>query len=99
MDSKAGQLGTNTNPAESNMDNPLSLPSLAAFIRTVVRGSPGNRLQYFDDSPIFDEPLVAVADGDDPLFEEYKRVIGSHHLTPREVLSLSQQRDRLCADA
>ena len=81
------------------MDNPLSLPSLAAFIRTMTRDSSGNRLQHFDDSPIFDEPLVAVADGDDPLFEEYKRVIGSHHFTPREMLVLSQQANGRSTDA
>lgn len=81
------------------MENPLSLPSLAAFIRTVTRDSPGNRLQHFGDSPIFDEPLVAVADGDDPLFQEYKRVIGSYHFTPREMLSLSQQTSQPPDDA
>ena len=81
------------------MENPLSPPSLAAFIRTVTRDSPGNRLRHFDNSPIFDEPLVAIADGDDPLFEKYKRVIGPHHFTPREMLGLSQQTNRRSADA
>ncbi len=87
------------NPAESSTENPLSLPSLAALIRAVTRDSHGNRLRHFDNSPIFDEPLVAVADGDDPLFEEYKRVIGPHHFTPREMLELSQQTNRRSNDA
>ena len=86
-------------PAESTMENPLSLPSLASFIRTLTRNSPANRLRHFDNSPIFDEPLVAVPDGNDPLFEQYKRVIGSHHFTPREMLDLSRHTERRPADA
>jgi epoxyqueuosine reductase len=62
-------------------------------VREVIRGfaasSELNRLQRLDGSPIFDSPLVGVADGYDPLFEQYKQVIGSHHLTPLEVLQAS----------
>ena len=36
---------------------------------------------------IFDEPLVKFADGDDPIFIEYKRIIAPTHLTPREALA------------
>ncbi len=40
-----------------------------------------------DDSPIFEAPLVAFADGDDPLFYEYKdRIIGPLHMIPREII-------------
>lgn len=49
---------------------------------------PANRLQGFDNAPFFDEPLIGFADGDDPLFKEYKTIIGDFHLTPREVLEL-----------
>jgi epoxyqueuosine reductase len=55
-------------------------------IREYVRTSPLNRLAKFDDSPIVDEPVVAFADGDDPIFREYKTIIGDFHMTPREVL-------------
>ena len=54
-----------------------------------VRDSPANRLQDIDGSPIFDPPLVAFASGDDPLFQEYKTIIGPFHLTPREALQLA----------
>jgi len=33
----------------------------------------------------FDEPLVNFASGDDPLFEEFKRIIGPWHRTPKEA--------------
>ena len=65
----------------------LSLEELAAFTRAVVANSPSNRLAHIDGRPVFDTPMVGVADGDDPLFTRYKDIIGSHHLTPREVLS------------
>jgi len=36
----------------------------------------------------FDEPLVKFATINDPLFEKYKEIIGSFHLTPREAFEL-----------
>ncbi|HEX78152.1 MAG TPA: epoxyqueuosine reductase [Dehalococcoidia bacterium] len=51
-----------------------------------VRSSPENCLAKIDGSPIFEEPLVAFADGHDPLFLQYKTIIGDFHLTPREVM-------------
>jgi epoxyqueuosine reductase len=36
---------------------------------------------------IYDEPLVGFADGNDPLFTEYKTIIDTTHLTPRESLA------------
>jgi len=60
--------------------------SIEKFIKSMVRESPENTLFLIDDSPIFDEPLVGFADGDDPLFSEFKSIIGPGHPTPREVL-------------
>ena len=60
--------------------------SIEKFIKSMVRVSLENSLFLIDDSPIFDEPLVGFADGDDPLFSDFKRIIGPWHLTPREVL-------------
>lgn len=63
---------------------------IRAYIENLVEKSPENRLFMIDDSPIFDAPLVGFADGDDPLFYEYKeRIIGPFHMTPREVLERS----------
>jgi epoxyqueuosine reductase QueG len=39
------------------------------------------------DYLMFDEPLVNFADGDDPLFQDFKTIIASTHLTPREALA------------
>lgn len=60
-------------------------------IKEHVRTSPGNRLTSFNNEPIFNEPLVGIADGDDSIFQEYKSIIGDFHFTPREVLAMDRQ--------
>lgn len=45
-----------------------------------------NRLTRLDNGPIYEEPLVGVADGYDPLFSQYKTIIGDYHMTPEEVI-------------
>ncbi len=55
-------------------------------IKDFVRTSPLNRLTAFDDAPIVEEPAVAFADGDDPIFRDLKTIVGEHHLTPRELI-------------
>ena len=55
---------------------------LSGFVAT----SPLNRLQRIDGSPMFDAPLVGIADGYDPLFAQYKQIIGPFHLTPLEIM-------------
>lgn len=62
---------------------------LEKAIKAYVATSPGNRLPAFNNDPIFAEPLVGFADGDDPIFQEYykrEEIIGSFHYTPREIL-------------
>ena len=58
-------------------------------IKSFVSQSQENCLSLIDNTPIFDEPLVAFARGDDPLFLQYKETIGHFHLTPREALEES----------
>lgn len=55
-------------------------------IRRFVRESPAS---LFPDSgePFFEEPLVGFAAAGDPLFAEYKRIIGDFHQTPQEMLT------------
>jgi len=58
-------------------------------IKEFTSSSPLNHLSLLDNKEIFDEPIVHFADGDDPLFTEYKTIIDPRHLTPREVLALA----------
>ena len=55
-------------------------------VRDYVAHSPNNQYSIFPDEPIWEEPLVGFADGDDPLFQQYKQIIGDFHVTPREAL-------------
>src|SRR3972149_11860418 len=57
---------------------------LADHIRDFVATCPQNRQE--DGSPFFEEPLIGFASGDDPLFEQYKKLIGPFHLAPSELL-------------
>ncbi len=56
-------------------------------IKDYVHHGPLNRLRALGGTPIFDEPLVGFADGDDPIFVQYKTIMGDFHLTPREALA------------
>ena len=58
-----------------------------------VGASPLNRLPPEGEMPIFDEPLVRFAAGDDPLYAEYKTIIDPLHLTPREAVAQALDRD------
>ncbi len=59
---------------------------LEKAIKDFVQASPLNGFKSLGGGRIFDEPLVGFADGDAPIFREYKTIIGVFHLTPREAL-------------
>ena len=50
-----------------------------------VQEEPGNRFPG-SDQLYFDDPLIGVVSADDPLFQQYKQIIGPFHCTPREFL-------------
>jgi len=56
-------------------------------IKSFVQSSSPNHMPDSPQEFIFDEPLVHFADGDDPIFLEYKTIIAPTHLTPREALA------------
>jgi len=45
-----------------------------------------NQLADFGGQAVFDRPVVRVADGDDELFKQFRDVVSSQHLMPRDVL-------------
>jgi epoxyqueuosine reductase QueG len=61
------------------------------FVRTIedkIASHPENSMEFpFYGEKVFDEPLVGFVRGDDPIFEELKRIIGPHHLTPAEIMA------------
>jgi ferredoxin len=67
------------------LKNPNSV--LEQLIKNFINeGEPNRRIQI-DRGIYWEEPLVGFASGMDPLFFEYKTIIGSFHLTPREIIS------------
>ncbi len=56
-------------------------------IKTFVHTSLLNHIPAMDNQTIYDAPLVQFADGNDPLFAEYKTYVHPTHLTPREALA------------
>lgn len=55
-------------------------------ITQYVRESPANR-RKLDGQKYWDAPLVGFASGEDPLFRQYKKIIGSFHCTPQEIFN------------
>ena len=60
---------------------------LEQLIKNFIKESEYNRRTQLDHGFYWDEPLVGFASGTDPLFSEYKNIIGPFHLTPREIIS------------
>ena len=60
---------------------------LEQLIKNFILENDQNRRTQLDLGAYVEEPLVGFASGMDPLFFEYKTVIGSFHLTPREIIS------------
>lgn len=56
-------------------------------ITKFVRDHPANRRKV-DGGRYWDTPLVGFASGEDPLFKQYKKIIGKFHFTPKEIFDL-----------
>lgn len=59
---------------------------LEQLIKNFINENQNNRRTQLGYGVYWDEPLVGFASGMDPLFLEYKTIIGAFHLTPREII-------------
>jgi epoxyqueuosine reductase len=84
---QGGKLMSPKKPDRQIQASPAEL--VEEEIKSFVRSSPLNRLPPPDEDIIYDEPLVGFADGDDPIFIDYKKIIAPTHLTPREALAMT----------
>jgi epoxyqueuosine reductase len=66
---------------------------LEQLVKNFINGAGPNRRTQLDHGIYWEEPLVGFASGIDPLFSEYKTLIGPFHLTPREII-LATLRER-----
>jgi epoxyqueuosine reductase len=60
-----------------------------------ILGSKDNWLRETGDR-FYDAPIVKFASADDPLFEDYKTIIGKEHLTPEEAFELAFGENSYC---
>jgi ferredoxin len=67
------------------LKNPNSV--LEQLIKNFIMENEQNRRTQLDQGIYWEEPLVGFASGMDPLFFEYKTLIGPFHHTPREIIS------------
>ncbi len=81
--------------------SPLMLFDEDWFINTIkdmVRTHPENSMEYpFFGERIVNEPMIAFVRGDDPIFDEFKRIIGPHHVSPEEILRWQAQNNNVPA--
>jgi ferredoxin len=57
------------------------------LIKNFIHEAQSNQRTQIGHGIYWEEPLIGFASGIDPLFFEYKTLIGSFHLTPREIIS------------
>lgn len=57
-------------------------------IKRFVKASRENWFEEIKDT-YFEEPLIKFADAEDSLFNEYKKIIGEYHYTPKEIFELA----------
>lgn len=62
--------------------------SIQKAIIKFVQDNPANRRKV-DGGKYWDTPLVGFASGNEPLFKQYKKVIGRFHFTPQEIFKLT----------
>jgi epoxyqueuosine reductase QueG len=62
---------------------------IESLIQDFVGKSPENNLGNGTGEKAFAGALVGFSRGGDPLYEEYKEVVGPYHWTPREIFALT----------
>ncbi len=67
------------------------------MITSLVNEAQENHLHAVDERA-WDSPFIGVARGDDPLFAEYKEIIGAVHWTPAEAFLLAYPESAVAAE-
>jgi epoxyqueuosine reductase len=66
-------------------------------IRDFMATSSTNTMQDETGEPAWDDMLVGYAAGDDPIWQQYKEVVGAFHWTPWEVFSQHRPKSSVAA--
>jgi epoxyqueuosine reductase len=65
----------------------ISTHWIERVIHEFIAASPANTMQDGTGEPAWDSALVGIAAGDDPIWQQYKEVVGAFHWTPWEVFN------------
>jgi len=77
----------NTNYKRSPDDPVLNEDWFINTIKEKIANHPGNNMEFpFHGEKIFAESLIGFIRGNDPIFQEYKSIIGPHHFSPEEIM-------------
>ncbi|UCE34292.1 MAG: epoxyqueuosine reductase, partial [Deltaproteobacteria bacterium] len=60
---------------------------LESIVQDFVDTSPDNTLKNSENEKAWADPLVGFSRGDDPLYEDYKDMIGPFHWAPWEIFN------------
>jgi len=67
-------------------------------IEEKVASHSANKLEFpFPGESIFEQPLIGFVRGDDPIFAEYKKIIGPFHFTPEEIMAWQAKNNGVAA--
>ena len=62
---------------------------VGAIIRNFISTSPDNTLKKDENERAWSDPLVGFSRGDDPLYDDFKIMIGDFYWTPFEIFSMT----------
>ena len=88
----------NTNYKRSPDDPVLNEDWFINTIKEKIANHPGNNMEFpFHGEKIFAEPLIGFIRGNDPIFQEYKSIIGPHHFSPEEIMKWQAENNNVPA--
>ncbi len=70
---------------------------IETFIKDFINQSPENTLKNNTNDKAWGDPLVGFSNGDDPLYQQYKELVGIYHWTPSEIFSLTFPASKISA--
>ncbi|MFC1867051.1 hypothetical protein ACFL0H_02840 [Thermodesulfobacteriota bacterium] len=56
------------------------------IVQRLALKNQSNRLEGFGGVQVFQEPIIGIADGDDPIFEVFLTAVSPNHLLPRDFM-------------
>jgi hypothetical protein len=72
---------------KGQIENPAKW--IETLIKDFINQSPENTLRNRGNEKAWEDPLVGFSNGDDPIYQQYKELVGTFHWTPLEIFSLT----------